>query len=43
MIANGVDMSRIQMKGYGEDKPVTENSTDNNRAKNRRAEIEIVF
>lgn len=42
-VQNGIDMSRIQVVGHGEDKPWMENETDGGRAKNRRAEIEIVF
>ncbi|MCU1338286.1 MAG: hypothetical protein JWO19_3867 [Bryobacterales bacterium] len=36
---HGVDRSRIAIKGYGEDHPVGDNSTDEGRAKNRRVEV----
>jgi len=42
-VQNGIDMSRIHVVGHGEDKPWMENETDGGRAKNRRADIEIVF
>ncbi|MBL0342351.1 MAG: OmpA family protein [Bacteroidetes bacterium] len=35
----GVDISRIQTKGYGKDKPVSTNATAEGRAKNRRVEF----
>lgn len=43
MLNNGIDADRVITQGFGEDQPAENNSTDNNRAKNRRAEIEIVF
>lgn len=38
----GQDPSRISAAGYGEYKPVVENTTDENKAKNRRVNILIV-
>ena len=38
----GQDPSRISAQGYGEYKPLVENTTDENRAKNRRVNILIV-
>lgn len=38
----GEDPSKISAAGYGEYKPVVENTTDENRAKNRRVNILIV-
>ncbi len=41
LISNGIESSRISKNWFGEDKPVKENSTDINRAFNRRVEIKI--
>ncbi len=38
----GLDPKRFSYRGYGADKPVAENSTEEGRAKNRRVEILIV-
>lgn len=39
LVARGVSSSKISTRGMGESQPVTDNSTDANRAKNRRVEI----
>jgi len=39
LIAKGIDKSRLSFKGWGQEKPVADNSTDDGRAKNRRVEI----
>jgi len=39
---NGVDPKRLSGIGYGEYKPVSDNSTPQGRAKNRRIEISII-
>jgi WD40 repeat protein len=39
---HGVDGSRIDAKGYGKSNPKYENTTEQNRARNRRVEIVIV-
>ena len=38
----GIDSSRITKKGFGDQKPVASNDTEEGKAKNRRTEIEIV-
>ncbi|HEV7609867.1 MAG TPA: OmpA family protein [Steroidobacteraceae bacterium] len=39
LVGLGVDPSRLASKGFGPDKPVADNSTDEGRAKNRRVEL----
>ena len=39
---NGVSPGRLQAKGYGESRPVADNSTDEGRALNRRVELNPV-
>ena len=39
LVAQGIDGSRVTMRGYGKSKPVADNGTAAGRAKNRRAEI----
>ncbi|MEP7052616.1 MAG: carboxypeptidase regulatory-like domain-containing protein [Pseudomonadota bacterium] len=39
--ALGVDSSRMTAKGYGQEKPLVPNSTETNRAKNRRVQVII--
>jgi outer membrane protein OmpA-like peptidoglycan-associated protein len=41
LILNGIDAERLQYKGYGPDKPISPNSTEEGRAKNRRVEMKI--
>jgi outer membrane protein OmpA-like peptidoglycan-associated protein len=42
LTANGIDISRIQYKGYGSTQPYGLNDTDTNRALNRRVELKIL-
>lgn len=38
---NGIEKSRLDMKGWGEDKPLEKNDTDAHRETNRRVEFKI--
>jgi outer membrane protein OmpA-like peptidoglycan-associated protein len=42
LIRNGISSKRIVTKGYGDTKPVADNTTDEGRRKNRRTEILII-
>jgi len=39
LIAKGIDKSRLSSAGWGQEKPVADNRTEEGRAKNRRVEI----
>jgi outer membrane protein OmpA-like peptidoglycan-associated protein len=41
LVAQQIDASRLTAKGYGETKPLVKNTTRENKAKNRRVEINI--
>jgi outer membrane protein OmpA-like peptidoglycan-associated protein len=40
--ANGIIVSRLVYKGYGEDQPIMPNTSEENRAQNRRTEFMII-
>jgi len=42
LVALGIDGARLTAKGYGPDKPIMANLTEEGRAKNRRVEFKIV-
>lgn len=42
LVTNGIENFRLLAKGYGPLMPVSENITDNGRAKNRRVEMKVI-
>ena len=42
LIKNGIEATRLDSKGYGESKPVDNNSTPEGKANNRRVEFVII-
>jgi OOP family OmpA-OmpF porin len=40
-IKKGVEAERLSSKGYGQDKPIADNNTEEGRSQNRRVEIHI--
>lgn len=42
LVSQGVSPQRLRAKGYGESKPLVPNTTDENKQKNRRVEINII-
>lgn len=39
ILAQGIDPKRLKAAGYGQDKPIADNNTEEGRAKNRRVEL----
>lgn len=39
LVAKGIDKSRLSAKGWGQEKPIADNTSDDGKAKNRRVEI----
>ena len=42
LVKKGIARQRLAAKGYGPDKPIADNNTDEGRSKNRRVEFTIV-
>ena len=42
IISNGISQDRLSYNGYGENYPVSDNNTEDGRAKNRRTEFKII-
>jgi outer membrane protein OmpA-like peptidoglycan-associated protein/tetratricopeptide (TPR) repeat protein len=42
LISHGVNAAKLQYKGYGKLKPLVPNSTEDNRAQNRRTEFKVI-
>ena len=39
IVASGIEAARLSAAGFGQDKPVADNRTEEGRAKNRRVEL----
>ena len=42
LLGKGINNSRVSFKGYGETNPVSDNITEEGRAKNRRTELSVI-
>ena len=43
LISKGIDAKRLNAKGYGSDKPISDNKTKAGKAKNRRVELKATY
>lgn len=41
MVGAGIDRDGVSARGYGQERPVADNDTDEGRAENRRVELQI--
>jgi outer membrane protein OmpA-like peptidoglycan-associated protein len=41
LVAGGIDDSRISVDGWGEEKPIASNDTEEGRSRNRRTELVV--
>jgi OOP family OmpA-OmpF porin len=41
LVGKGVDKARLEAKGYGDERPIMPNSTDDGRTQNRRVELHV--
>ena len=42
LVADGIDTKRMETTGWGEEKPIAPNDTEEGRAKNRRLEMTVL-
>lgn len=42
LVNNGIDSRKLTTKGFGESSPITSNTTESERATNRRVEIKPI-
>ena len=42
LTAKGIDAKRLLFKGFGDTKPISDNKTEEGKAKNRRTELKVV-
>jgi len=42
LVSHGIDTSRLQAIGYGEERPIATNATTSGRSQNRRVEINLI-
>ena len=42
LVKHGIDRNACSRKGYGPDKPIADNATEEGRAKNRRVEFKVI-